>query len=81
MKTNELTKLSLEELVAKEATQKKAMTVLAALLMILFLACLALSFMQGVSVFTALPVAFFPLYAFGMSSLKKIREEIQSRKQ
>jgi hypothetical protein len=81
MKTNQLTKLSLEELVTKEATQKKAMTVLGAVLMLLFLVCLGLSFREDVSVFTALPVAFFPLYAIGMRDLKKIREEIQSRKQ
>jgi len=79
MKQVPLSELSLEELLKKEKTLKAASTVLGGMLVLLAAASAYLSYLQGFSVFTVLPVAFLPMFIINLSNLKKIQTEIASR--
>lgn len=70
---------SLEEL---KYTQKKQYTIIA--LQILLLCILAgvstyLTTTNGFSIFTALPLFFFPIFIYSLINLKKIKDEIKVR--
>jgi len=79
MKQVPLTELSKEDLLKKEKTSKTAIAALGGLLIVLIAATVYLTYLQGFSVFTVLPVAFLPLFTINISNLKKIRTEIASR--
>lgn len=79
MKQVPLSELSQEELLKKEKTLKAASTVLGGMLVVLAAASVYLTYLQGFSVFTALPVAFLPMFIINLGNLKKIQAEITSR--
>lgn len=80
MKKEDYSQLSIEELTKREKTAKTATIVLGVILALQFLIGIVLTFKQGFSVFTILPVTFFPILIINLSTIKKIREEINSRK-
>jgi hypothetical protein len=79
MKQVPLSELSQEELLKKVKTGKIAISALGGLLIVLVAATVYLTYLQGFSVFTVLPVAFLPLFIINVSNLKKIQAEIASR--
>ncbi len=79
MKQVPLSELNQEELLKKEKTLKAASTVLGGMLAILAAASAYLTYLQGFSVFTVLPVAFLPMFIINLGNLKKIQAEIASR--
>ena len=79
MKQVPLSELSQEELLKKVKTGKIAISALGGLLIVLVAATVYLTYLQGFSVFTVLPVAFLPLFILNVSNLKKIQAEIASR--
>ena len=79
VKQKPLAELDLAELQTKEKTLKTAVTVMGIFLAIMILVCAYLTFLQGFSVFTVLPVAFLPLFMVNIANLKKIRAKIASR--
>ncbi|MCU0355735.1 MAG: hypothetical protein MUD08_18665 [Cytophagales bacterium] len=79
MKQKPLAELGLAELQTKEKALKTAVTVMGVFLAIMILICAYLTFLQGFSVFTVLPVAFLPLFMVNIANLKKIKAEIASR--
>ncbi len=80
MKKEDYSQLSMEELTKREKTAKTATIVLGVILALQFLIGLFLTFKQGFSVFTILPITFLPILIINLSTIKKIREEINSRK-
>jgi hypothetical protein len=79
MKQVPLSEISQEELLKKAKALKAATTILGGMLVILAAASVYLTFLQGFSVFTALPIAFLPMLIINVSNLKKIQTEISSR--
>jgi Na+-transporting methylmalonyl-CoA/oxaloacetate decarboxylase beta subunit len=79
MQENKYSKMSLDELKAKEKTLKSATSVFMGVLMVLTFAVVFLGIRQGFSVFSVLPIAFLPLLLANISGLKKLQEEIKSR--
>lgn len=79
MKQVPLSELNQEELLKKEKTLKAASTVLGGMLVLLAAASAYLTYLQGFSVFTVLPVAFLPMFIINLGNLKKIQTEIASR--
>ena len=79
MKQVPLSELNQEELLKKEKTLKAASTVLGGMLVVLAAASGYLTYLQGFSVFSVLPVAFLPIFIFNVTNLKKIQAEIASR--
>lgn len=79
MKKEDYSQLTIEELTKKEKTAKVATAILAAVIVLQFLVGLFLTFNQGFSIFTILPITFLPILIVNNSMIKKIREEINSR--
>ena len=79
MKQVPLSELSQEELLKKQKILKAASTSLGGLLILLVAVCVYLTWVQGFSVFSVLPVAFLPMFIINLSNLKKIQAEIASR--
>ncbi len=79
MKQVPLSELSQEELLKKEKTLKAASTVLGGMLVVLAAASVYLTYLQGFTVFSVLPVAFLPIFIVNIGNLKKIKAEISSR--
>jgi hypothetical protein len=79
MKKEDYSQLSIEELTKKEKTAKMATIALAAIIVLQFLVGLFLTFKQGFNVFTILPITFLPILIVNYMTIKKIREEINSR--
>lgn len=80
MKKEDYSQLTTEELIKKEKTAKTATIMLAVVIGLQFLVGLFLTYKQGFSVFTILPITFLPILIVNYSTIKKIREEINSRK-
>jgi len=79
MKQIPLSEVSQQELLNKAKALKAAITVLGGMLVILAAASVYLTYLQGFSVFSVLPVAFLPMLIINLSNLKKIQAEIASR--
>lgn len=79
-KQPELSELTIEELEKKAKTSKTATGALAGILIVQLAAGIYLTIKQGFNVFIILPVAFLPLILANIASLKKLKEEIASRK-
>ena len=79
MKKEDYSQLTIEELTKKEKTAKTATIALAVVIVLQFLVGLFLTFKQGFNVFTILPVTFLPILIVNYMTIKKIREEINSR--
>jgi hypothetical protein len=79
MKQVPLSELSHEELLKKAKALKAASSVLGGMLVIMAATSVYLTYLQGFSVFTALPIAFLPMLIINVSNLKKIQTEIASR--
>jgi hypothetical protein len=79
MKNIDYTQLSVEELTKRYKTTKVATIMLGTILFFQFLTGIFLSIKQGFSVFTIIPICFFPILIINISSLKKIKSELKSR--
>lgn len=79
MKETDLSKLSLEELKKREKTTKTSTVLLLGMIIVQIAVGVFLTFKQGFSVFTILPIAFFPILVVNNTNLKKIGTEINSR--
>jgi len=79
MKETNLLKLSLEELKKREKTTKTSTVLLLGMIIVQIAVGVFLTFKQKFSVFTILPIAFFPILVVNNTNLKKIRTEINSR--
>ena len=75
----QLSEMSLEELKNQEKKLKGAVGAFIGLILIMAVACVFLTFQQGFTVFTVLPIAFLPLVIVFANNLKKIKTEITSR--
>lgn len=80
MAEKDLSKLSLEELEKQYKTLKIITSIFLLFLIIMTLCGVYLTFKKGFSVFTVLPICFLPLTMVNITSLKKIKTEIDSRK-
>ena len=79
MKQVPFSELSQDELLKKEKTLKAASTVMGGMLVVLAAASVYLTYLQGFTVFSVLPVAFLPIFIVNIGNLKKIKAEISSR--
>ncbi len=79
MKNEDYTKLSLEELKKKQKGAQLATSLLTGIIIVQSAVGIYLTFTNGFSVFTMMPVVFFPILMMSYNNLKKIREEIASR--
>ncbi len=80
MKQQDYTQMTLEELKKKEKSTQTATYALIGIMIVQCLTGVYLTYVQGFSVFTIMPVVFIPIAVMSFGSLKKIREEIASRK-
>jgi multidrug efflux pump subunit AcrB len=81
MKPEEMAKLSVEELTKKLKSNQFALFALAGVVTVLVAACAYLTYWEGFSVFTFLPVPFLGIIVTLWASLKPLRKEIARRKQ
>ncbi len=79
MKDDSLSKLSLDELKAREKSLRLVSSMFIGCIVIMALAGVFLTVQKGFNTFTVLPVAFLPLMIVNMSNLKKIKDEIAGR--
>lgn len=79
MKKEDYSQYSTEELLKREKTGKVATGVLFGVIVVQLVAGIYLTTQKGFGVFTILPVCFLPILLINYSSIKKIREEIDSR--
>jgi hypothetical protein len=75
-----LSELSIEQLEKRAKTTKISTGALSGILLVQLAAGIYLTIKQGFNVFIILPVAFLPLVLVNISTLKKIKEEIATRK-
>lgn len=79
MKKEDYSQYSVEELTKREKTAKVATIALGAIIVMQFFPCLYLTYKQGFNVFTVMPFTFLPILFINFSTMKKIRDEIDSR--
>lgn len=79
MKKEDYSQYSIEDLSKREKTAKVATIALGSLLLLQLLVGLFLTFKQGFNIFIFLPFAFLPILIVNISTMKKIRAEIDSR--
>jgi hypothetical protein len=79
MKKEDYSQYSIEELTKKEKTAKVATITLGVVVFLQFLVGLFLTYKQGFSIFIVLPFTFLPILIVNISTMKKIRAEIDSR--
>lgn len=79
MKTEDYSKTSLEELKKKEKSTQLSASLLGGLIIVQLIIGVFLTFTNGFSVFTVMPVAFIPILMISISNLKKLKKEIASR--
>ncbi len=79
MEQKQLTDMSIDELKSKEKTLQRSVSILAGVLIVMFITGIFLTIKKGVNVFTMLPVVFLPILIASYSGLKKIKNEIISR--
>ncbi len=79
-KQPELSELSIEELEKKAKISKMATGALLGILLVQLAAGIYLTTLQGFNIFVILPVAFLPILIANMVNLKKIKQEITTRK-
>jgi len=79
MKQESLSNLSLDELKGKEKSLKMAAGMLSGMIVVMFAVGIYLFFQNGFSVFSVLPIAFFPLVGGLFVKIKGVREEIATR--
>lgn len=79
MKKEDYSQYTIEDLIKKEKTAKVATTVLGFVIFLQFLVGVFLTFQQGFSIFIVLPFTFLPILIVNISTIKKIRAEIDTR--
>jgi cytochrome b561 len=79
MKKEDYTNYTTDDLIKKEKTAKAATILLGVMIFLQFLVGLFLSYNQGFSIFVVLPFTFLPIWIINISTMKKIRAEIDSR--
>jgi len=75
-----LSELSIEQLEKRAKTTKISTGGLSGILLMQLAAGIYLTIKQGFNVFIILPLAFLPLVLVNITTLKKIKEEIATRK-
>ena len=80
MKKEDYSQYSIEDLTKKEKTAKVATIMLGFVIFLQFLVGVFLTYQQGFSIFIVLPFTFLPILIVNISTMKKIRAEIDSRK-
>jgi len=78
--TEKLSDLSNEELLKKLKMAKVIYVVFFVIFIIMLAACLYLTYVNGFSVFTMLPICFIPIVIANIMSFGKVKEEAKSRK-
>ena len=81
MKQDDLSTLTVDELNKKVATIQKLTIILGVILVLMAIAGVFITMKRGFNVFTVLPVSFLPILIANVTNAKKIKTEIQSRKQ
>lgn len=79
MKKEDYSQYSTEQLLKREKTAKIATGALFGVILVQLAAGIYLTVQKGFGVFTILPVCFLPILIINYSSIKKIRDEINSR--
>ena len=79
MKDELFSNLSLDQLKSREKMLKKSISLIIAAVIVMTIAGIFLTFKQGFSVFTILPLIFFSIILINNTNLKKLRAEIASR--
>jgi hypothetical protein len=79
MAESDLSKLSLENLEKQHRILKQSTSVLGGLIIIMALAGGYLTFKQGFSIFTVLPIFFLAMIPINLKKIKNIKAEIASR--
>jgi hypothetical protein len=79
MKQESLSNLSLDELKTKEKSLKTAAGMLSGMMVVMLAVGIYMFFQKGFSVFSVLPIAFFPLVGGLVAKIKGVREEIATR--
>jgi 1,4-dihydroxy-2-naphthoate octaprenyltransferase len=79
-KDENLSILSIEELNKKAKTAKLVTGLLAGMLIVQFAVGIYMTTLQGFNVFIVIPLAFLPILILNYTNIRKINEEIASRK-
>lgn len=79
MKEQTLSTLTVDELRTREKALKIAVGIMTGAIIIMFLTGVYLTYKQGFSIFTVMPVIFLASLSLNISNLKKVRNEIASR--
>lgn len=79
MKQESLSELSLDELKTREKSLKNVAGILGGMMFVMFAVGIYMLFKKGFSVFTVLPVAFFPLLGGMFAKIKAVKSEIATR--
>ena len=79
MKEEQLTKLTLDELKIREKMLKTAVSLITASIIVMIIAGIFITYKQGFSVFTVMPIIFISIVLINAAKLKKVRAEIAAR--
>ena len=79
MKENSLANLSLDELKKREKMLKIAISFIIAAIIVMAIAGAFLTYKQGFSIFTVMPIIFLSIVLINGVNLKKVRVEIAAR--
>jgi Ca2+/Na+ antiporter len=79
MKEQDLSKLTTDELKAKEKTIRVSFYFMLGAVFILLSSSIYLTIVKGFNVFTVLPIAFLPLVKLFSKQLKQIKGELEKR--
>ena len=79
MQEEPLNKLSLEVLKAREKMLKISVSLIIASIIVMTIAGIFLTYKNGFSVFTVLPIIFLSIVVINANNLKKVKAEIASR--
>jgi hypothetical protein len=73
--------LTLDELKSREKMLKTAVSLITASILVMTIAGAFITYKQGFSVFTVLPIVFISIVLINLANLKKVRAEIAAREQ
>ncbi len=76
---NQFSQMSVEKLQQQAKTTKLVTGILAGMLAVLLVMAILLSIKKGFSTLVVVPFALLPIVIINMTSLKKIKQELESR--
>ena len=79
MKNEDTTNLSLDELKKKEKSAQLSTSLLIGIVIVQCITGVYLTIVQGFSIFTVMPLIFFPIAIMSYKNLKKLRQVIASK--